>query len=508
MGIRKRSSITFVASLVLAATTCVALTTTASAAVVHNYYVDCAAGADTNSGQDATHPWRSLATVDSVQFRPGDSVRFKAGTTCVGTFAPQGSGTGANPVVATSYGNGSPAHIDGAGGLAAIYLHDVQGWTLRHLDVTNTGPTPTATQQRLGIYVLLTDFGTGRHYTVTDVTVHDVNGCDCRYPDASGGIVFEAGGTTTPTGFDDVVVRDNTVTHVDRTGIATFSGWQRRAVNPNGPGSSFVGETGVVVSGNHLSDIGGDGVTLLNTVGAVARNNIVDGYNVRSADYNVGMYAYNSDGAKFAHNSVVNGAGVGIAYAFEGANNGTLYQYNYSANNGGGALYICNSDGTTSADNTFRYNISNGDIGDQPFLGVVTSPCGPQSGTRVFDNDFVDPGAARLVTSSGGPAVAYTNNIFQGQSGATITDPTGVYDHDLFSGVATLPANSTAAVVAASPGFAPSAATDPATSFTLATGSPALGAGIRVAHSGSQDYFGNAIPATGPNIGAYQGRGH
>jgi hypothetical protein len=302
-------------------------------------------------------------------------------------------------------------------------------------------------------------------------------------------------------------VRDSTVTHVDRTGIATFSSWQHRSVNPNGPGTSFVGETGVDVSGNRLTDIGGDGVTLLNTVGATARNNTVDGYNVRSADYTVGLYAYNSDNTRFEHNSVVNGAGVGIAYAFEGANNGTLYQYNYSANNGGGALYVCNSDGTTSSNDTFRYNVSNNDIGDQPFLGVVSTPCGPQAGTRVFDNDFADPVAARLVVSSGGPAIAYTDDIFQGQPGAVITDPTSVFDHDLFSGVPALPPHTTAAVVAASPRFAATSSSNPADGFRLAAGSPALRAGTPVPDPGCKDFYGDPIPATGLNIGAYQGRG-
>ena len=507
----KRTSIVFGISLLLTTGATLAAGQPAGAATPTTHYLDCAAGSDTNSGTAANHPWRTLAKANTVSYGPGDTLMLRAGTNCTGTLAPHGSGTADQPITVRSYGTGRPARIDGDGATAAILLHNVQGWTLRDLEVTNTGPAATATEQRVGIYVLLSDYGIGRNYRIENVAVHDVNGCDCRYPDASGGIIFEAAGVAVPTGFDNINVGNNLLWHVDRSGIATFSSWQNRPVNPNGPGTTFVPISRLTIQQNALSDIGGDGIVVLNGVGAMVARNLVNGYNVRSADYNVGAYAYNSDNTTFEYNTVLAGAGVGIAYAIEGANNGTTYQYNYSGGNGGGFLYVCNSEGSISAHNVVRYNISSADVGSQPFLGVFSMPCGPQLDTEIYNNTISAPSAPRLVVAYGMSA-QFTDNIFYGQpGGSVIQDPAGSYDHDLFSNVTALPPNTTAPVLATDPKFVSPAATAPSPAlpwdFQLAAGSPALHAGVPVPNQGSHDYFGNPIPVIGVNIGAYQGPG-
>ena len=508
---RIRASIAIGIPLLLSAGTLLAVGQSAAAATPTTYYLNCATGSDSSSGTSPGRPWRTLAKANSVGYRPGDTLALQAGTACTGTLAPTGSGTADQPITVQSYGDGQPARIDGAGATAAILLRNVQGWTVRNLEVTNTGPAPAADQQRLGIYVLLSDYGIGRNYRIQNVSVHDVNGCDCRYPNPTGGIVFEAAGSAVPTGFDGIDVRGNQIRHTDRTGIGTFSSWQRRAVNPNGPGSTFVPISHLSIAQNALSDIGGDGIVVLNGSDARVEQNLINGYNVRTADYNVGAYAYNSDNTLFQYNTVLNGAGVGIAYAIEGANNGTVYQYNYSGGNGGGFLYVCNSEGSISAHNTVRYNISSADVGSMPFLGVFSMPCGPQLDTEIYNNTISAPSAARLVEAYGMSA-AFTNNIFYGQpGGSAVDDPAGVYDHNLFSNVTTLPLANIAPVLAADPGFVSPAATAPspapAWDFQLAAGSPALHAGVPVPGSGSHDYFGYPIPATGVSIGAYQGPG-
>jgi hypothetical protein len=498
-------------ALLLGAATATVTAGAGSAAVAtgQRYFVDCTAGKDTNSGTDAQHPWRTLAGAGAVTLAPGDVLALRNGTTCPGQLAPHGSGTVDNPVVLTSYGTGAPARIDGQGARAAIFLHNVRGYLIRNLDVSNTGPAPTATQQRVGIYVLLEDYGTGAGYTIRNVMVHDVNGCDCRYPSPSGGIVFEAGGAITPTGFDSVTVANAVVNHVDRSGIGFFSSWQKRAVNPTGTGSTFVPLTSVFVHDNQLGDIGGDGIVVLNGDHARVERNSVDGFNVRSTDYNVGIYAYNSDYTRFDSNQVLNGKVVGIAYAVEGANIGTIYQHNFSRNNAGGFLYVC-ADDSTSADNIVRYNISNNDGGPSPFLGLLTLPCAPQANTQVYNNVFYAPASPTLVQNFGGVQMQMTNNIFVGQpGGSTINDPYGTYDHNVFHQVTALPAHETASVQQDPQMVDPTNALagGSAQGFALRSGSPALGFGTAVPEHGSTDYFGNPIPSGGQNIGAYEGPG-
>ncbi|GAB2721510.1 hypothetical protein GCM10010442_48370 [Kitasatospora kifunensis] len=470
------------------------------------YYVDCSAGNDAAAGTSTGTAWRTLARVNSVVLQPGDAVRLRGGTTCAGTLAPQGSGNAIWPVTLNSYGSGQ-AHIDGQGATAAIFLHNVQGYALSNLEVSNTGPAPTTGQQRVGVYVLLTDYGTGSYYQLSGLNVHDVNGSDSRYPNPTGGIVFEAGGSTTPTGFDNIRILDNTVTHVDRTGIALVSSWQRRALNPTGPGTMFVPLTRVLICSNTVTNIGGDGILVFNGASPVVQYNVINGFNERSSDYNVGAYPWNSDNAVFQYNDVSHGVSPAMAFDFEGGNSGAVYQYNFSHDNGGGALFSCPSQGTASTGSIFRYNISQNDVGSGG-LGVITMPCGDEPNSQIYNNTFYDPTSPNMVLTTGASTFAFTNNIFVGQpSGSVFNDPVSTYSYNVFqniSGATSFGAHATqGTAMFVAPGTATSLNT--ATGYQLATGSPALATGAVVAGNATTDYFGDPIPVFSPNIGAYQG---
>ncbi|MGH3921862.1 MAG: hypothetical protein ACRDTT_03120, partial [Pseudonocardiaceae bacterium] len=204
---------------------------------MEQFYIDCDSGNDANAGTSPRTAWRTLARANQVTFGPGDSLLLRRGTMCHGVLSPQGSGTASNPIVVSAYGKGARPAIVADGARAAVYLYNVQGWEIRHLDISNPGARDGTT--RTGIYVLLENFGIGRHYVVDDVKVHDVVGCDCTGPesDPSGGVVFKAAGATAPTGFDGIRVSRSTVSGVDGYGIATSSLWDRRPQNPLGTGT-------------------------------------------------------------------------------------------------------------------------------------------------------------------------------------------------------------------------------------------------------------------------------
>ncbi len=227
------------------------------------YYVDCAAGSDSASGTGPATAWRTLAKASGAAYLPGDRVLFRRGTTCTGTFAPTASGAAGAPLAAGAYGGGAEPRLAGGGARAAILLDNVQYWELRDLDVTNTGPA-TTTERRAGILVRLHDAGTGRHYLVDGVSVHDVNGADFKDPDPSGGILVAVQGSAKPTRFDGVTIRNSSVAHTDRTGIGTSPTWGRRPAHPNGPGTSFAPITGLSVHHNTVRDAGGDGTVVQN----------------------------------------------------------------------------------------------------------------------------------------------------------------------------------------------------------------------------------------------------
>ncbi|WP_414170145.1 right-handed parallel beta-helix repeat-containing protein [Streptoverticillium reticulum] len=473
------------------------------------YYVDCSEGSDSAPGTSPNTAWKTLDRLDKTTFKPGDTINFRKGSTCSGTLAPSGSGTDTAPVVVRSYGSGTERpKIVGNGARAAIHLRNVQGWEIHDLDVSDPGGDAGAT--RTGIYVELSDFGTGRHYVIDNVVVHDVNGCDCTAPgEPSGGIVFNATGSATPSGFDGIKVSNNKVNHVEGIGIGTSSMWARRPVYPGGPGTSFVPMTGVVVENNELTDLGGDGITMQNGSHALLQKNVVKGFGLRATTDHAGVWAWNSDYTVVQFNDVSGGdAGSHGAFAFDidGGNKDSLYQYNFSHDNSG-MMLVCAVPGLVSDGQTVRYNISQNDRAVSS--GVMVVACTPQTNTRIYNNVVYAPGATTLVNNMGEFGATFSDNIFVGKN-AAINDTHSTFTHNAYTGVSTVPSGDKGAVTGdpglLSPGTATSLGT--ADGYRLGTDSQALKRGAVVAGNGGRDYFGHPVsPTCPPNIGVYQGPG-
>src|SRR5207249_15849 len=136
----------------------------------------------------------------------GDSLLLARGSVCIGQLAPLGSGTSGTPVTVDGYGTGNRPVINGAGlAESAFLLTNQQYFEVHNLELTNTG---TGSADRSGLIVNLTDYGTGHHYLVDNVYVHDVNGLDSQTK-VSNGITFRTTGTVTPTHYDDVTVQNS-----------------------------------------------------------------------------------------------------------------------------------------------------------------------------------------------------------------------------------------------------------------------------------------------------------
>ncbi|MFH9247293.1 hypothetical protein ACH4LK_17895 [Streptomyces lydicus] len=331
----------------------------------------------------------------------------------------------------------------------------------------------------------------GRHYLVDGVSVHDVNGADVKDPDPSGGILFDVRGSAKPTRFDGVTIRNSSVAHTDRTGIGTSSTWGRRPAHPNGPGTSFAPITGLSVHHNTVRDAGGDGIVVQNAVGAQVEHNLVDGFNTRSGGYNVGIRAWNSDAVRYWFNEVTGGHGTrdSMAYDLDGGNNGNVYQYNYSHDNEGGFLLICNGAGMISDRNTVRYNVSVNDRNTTAPYGVISVVCAPATRTLVHHNTITTNVPGTAVVSSNGPGgVTFRDNIFAGAAaGSPLADARNTYDHNLYARISPVPATDAGAVRGDPRFLAPY-------DVRLRAGSPALGTGVPVPGGGDRDFYGNSCP--------------
>ncbi|MFE6735196.1 NPCBM/NEW2 domain-containing protein [Microbacterium sp. NPDC057650] len=461
------------------------------------YYVDCAAegpGAGT-----AASPFTSLARLADVQpFQPGQSVRFKRGSECVGTFAPTGSGLGTAPITVSPYGDGdAEATINGGGALAGIHLLNVSNWTVDGMHVINPG---TPDQRRVGILYEIND-GTKRSGAVlTRNHVEKVAGWSDK---TTQGTAFSRSAGISVLGdgvgwFDGITVTDNVINDTAAGGIKLSAPDTTKHYNED-----------VYIARNDIRDVGGDGIVVHNSDKPVIEyNSAIDlghgEYPFLKGNF-AGMWPYNSVDPLFQYNVVGNSVGStydSTAWDCDMKIKGSCtFQYNYSYGNAGGFYLDCISGcgtASTPTNTILRYNVSQDDCrlagsSGGPGLHLIhnnTFSCL----NRPFEDDMNAPREVKnnVIIAQGGTLktanAVYANNAYFGgiQPAATETNPV-VGDPQLI-------AAGSGQQTRALPGY------------RLAVGSPLLGAGTQIADAGERDFFGNPIPTT-PNIGAYQGEG-
>lgn len=502
-------------AVLLAATAAVAIGSAPAAGAANGHphpgvgkksFVDCSAKRPGNGSDKA--PFTSLAQASKATYGPGDQVLFKRGVTCTGTFKTSGKGTAYAPLVLGGYGNPKKrAVLNGAGAPTVIHLFNSEHVVIDGLEITNpANPTPIA--QR-GITVQLQDVGIGTGYTIRDTYIHDVLGTDVKGPAGSQGIAFQVTGTTVPTTFDDVQILDNRLHNINRQGMnIQLSTWSCRVEISCTTTPNWLGATDVVVRGNHFSSLGGDGMVLNTTDGALVEDNVIDGFNVRSTGYNAGLWTYNSNNFTAQHNDVSGGVGTrdSMAYDIDGGSLDATFQYNLSHDNDGGFFLFCPINGPVR-DATVRYNVSVNDAhrGIENCRNTVES-------AEVHNNSiYIGDGVSQVVISEGQTGlrnVNFRNNIVQkvgsGTARFAVDAGTGYrFQNNVIAGAITnVPANPGGTT--ADPQFCnPVAATTfaEAAGFKLRAGSPALGAGVTLADNGGHDFFDMPVSSP-PSVGA------
>ena len=497
-------------------------------------YVDATGGNDANDGTSPATAWQSLAKVNAQTFGPDAQILFKAGESWSGRLAPKGSGAEGAPIRIDRYGEGEKPAIHGEGRVdEVIYLYNQPYWEISNLELTNLGEE---VDFRRAIYIVAEDAGAVRHLRLTNLEIHDVNsslndnaGNPSRY---YGGIFLEVVGDRLPTYFDDVLIADNHVYDVDRTGISLQSTWQIRSLLSSfgeeirpGERDNWTPTTNLVIRNNLIEHIGGNGVIV-----RVAKNALVEHNRVFYAGEDIsgnGMFCFNTDSTLFQFNEVAytiynegDTDARGIDSDFRTKH--TIIQYNYLHHNGKGGVVATGGAGTgTNAHRNFndgtiiRYNL----LVENEQHGIWAS--GKMSRMRVHNNVFYTSSAldsleivAHGAWSEGTPDdVVYFNNIFyhagSGPSydvvlGSNIhfthnlyyypepardqpEDPDGVFADPLFVDPLT------------------EAEADDLHGFKLDASSPARGAGVRSDLIPARDYFGNLIaPEASVDVGVHQ----
>ncbi len=315
-------------------------------AVAADYHVDADAGDDHSSGLTPAQAWKSLDPVNARVFQPGDRILLKSGTRYVGQLAPRGSGSTTQPIELASYGQGNPPRIDGQGkSLDTLLLHNLDHWFVHGLEITNHGPTTAPF--RTGVHLRCDVGHVSNNLHLSQLDVHDVNG-DLRKEQEGCGIFFDTRGAGSH--YDGLLIENCHIARTDRNGLCQFNGSRTRSVH-------------VIIRGNLLEDIGGDGIKLWGTDGGLIENNTLRGGRMRCDDYAAGIWPFDSDDTVIQFNEVsgMKGTRDGQGFDSDYVCKRSIFQYNYSHNNDGGFMLLC-SPGSSHCDGTIvRYNISQND---------------------------------------------------------------------------------------------------------------------------------------------------
>jgi hypothetical protein len=337
------------------------------------YHVDAQSGDDRHTGHTPQQAWRSLDHVNAQVFEPGDKLFFKAGGRWSGQLRPQGSGTLLDgkpvPIMIGKYGEGARPRIEGEGRhLDALLLRNVEFWEVQDLEITNLGTDREP--WRTGVRIVTDNFGTMRHIRLRNLFVHDVNG-DLSKTREGCGIYFESRGGN-QSRFDDLLIENCHLVRTDRNGICQRTSNRTRS-------------TRVVIRGNLLEDIGGDGIKIWGSNGALVEHNVLRGGRMRCDDYAAGIWPFDSDDTIIQFNEVSGMKGIKDGQAFDSDYRcrRSLFQYNYSHNNEGGFFLICAPGNSYNEDTVIRYNISQND-------GISSARIfhfggGPKN-TRIYNN--------------------------------------------------------------------------------------------------------------------------
>lgn len=541
-----------------------ALTQFVSSASAADYFIDCASS-ENGSGTKAS-PWNTVGAISShTQFLPGDSIYFKRGVNCTlptGTdmaIKPKGSGTNGSVITMDSYGEGSnPAIIVQNFNDEIIVLDNVSYWTIKNLtligDGAGTGAFGAATngRQRRGILVLATSADvTG--ITLQNLQIKDVIGQDTKFGEGSAGILFYNKDESNYE-FHDITIQYNTLSNIHRGAIEFATAIQSEVsldsqpftLNPDKKSKN------IRIRRNTLYRIGGDGIVLDGTDGAIVEWNILNVIANRSAYNNVAMWPRNSINSMFQYNTISNtrrapntSDGQSMDADWWGVNN--VYQYNTSISNQGGLALLCTnryaslsnaekafiSEAERSTRTIFRYNISindgfndnslfeyNGDDMNAWFVHCLLRP----EGIQIYNNVFYLSGNARNfeLTATVYPNLLqradFLNNIFYATSGITVNMRRG--HGGIFSQVGSgdpnridFRANTMYGIFTNRPGHFSNAVRDPLLvgpfssvyGFVPTSVSPSLGTGVVVADNGGKDFEGNPVSSVlAPNRGVFE----
>jgi len=407
--------------------------------VSKTFYVDSKSGDDSNDGTSEATAWKSLGKVNSHYYQPGDKILFKSGCVFQGTLSINGFGTSSDRLTISTYGGSARAIISARGAVETVMRASIEYATVENLEITGKSAT-------IGLQIGAGHSGANKGIIVQNCYVHDANVNDDKFGYTNAGINFNSTGTE-PTWFEGLMVRNNTIKNVARVGIYMTGAWgDRPGCSYGASGSLYKSDTNgwwpntnCYISNNNLFDVHGDAILVIGGKNIIIEKNFVNNafcvpstkYNyIQSMGWNIAaaaVWVANTNNVTMQNNDVgytqlPTNFGDGEGFDIDGANKNCTVQYNFSHNNAGGFLLMCefpeSLSFTRSSSHNVRFNLSLNDAqaGHGVFVATAT-----EAQMNIYNNTIVQVSSnAHLFTNWGTiKNMLFQNNIFYGTAAGT-----------------------------------------------------------------------------------------
>lgn len=356
------------------------------------YYIDSRYGNDENDGLSRQTAFRSVARMSEIALNGGDVVLLKAGAEYTGSLHLKRNRDG-GIVKIDRYGVGEKPIINGTGE-SPILLENFDYVELQNIAVTNPNG-------EMGIQVLNKIPGEYKHIQISNCKVSRVNENRKAFSHECGGILICAW-SEEPAWFDGVLIEDNDIQDVGRSGIMLSSPW---VVRPDGlwgknryidDNNGWFPTKNMIVRGNYMNRLGGDGILLEGTVGALVEWNRV--FNIMTNPVppcaNAGIWPVNSNDCVVQYNEVgyshkPENCDDAQGYDVDSSCRNTIVQYNYSHDNEGGFILLCEVPGIGNEEfkgTVVRNNLS---VNDGVVKGEAIALVGSVRGATFENNTFI-----------------------------------------------------------------------------------------------------------------------
>lgn len=513
--------------------------------LVPNYFVS-PTGSDVADGRTLATAWQTITKVNSSTFLPGDVIGFQGGQTFTGPLNIPSSGSVVARIAFTSYGLGR-ATISSAANTHGIFLQNKQYVTVDGINLVGSSASQGA------------NTGTGFYASSTDTGTTKFNGVSLKNSDISlfGHGVYVANDATLNTGssgFSNFLC-DSCVIHNNGNGFETYS-------NSTTSGRCHANVTVSNTRCNDNAAVGtssGTGNIVLGGVNVALVTNCTSyNYGAVTTFNGEGIWTYDSDSVVIqlseSYNNKTNSGNDGGGFGIDQGCQSCILQFCYSHGNQGPGFLFDTGTVTAAAfsNNTIRYCISEGES-NLAFDGAITIANDANAvmtnnhvyNNTIYANDASPANCLHITANASAATGVVANNIFyaSGTSMLTEVDTTTAYTfagNEYFSegtptwkwnGVtytsfaswqtatgqekisgANVGFNVDPKLFAAGLGGTLDGLTPKLAAYNLQVGSPMIAVGLNLAAqfgitNAARDYYGNAVSASAPPIGAYSGAG-